>query len=53
MLVAVGLLPALVAPVARAEIDGDVFTSALHGVRAEVPRGWRVSESSGSGNRGK
>lgn len=32
---------------ARAEIDGDRYTSTTHGVRLELPRGWRVSESSG------
>lgn len=32
---------------ARADLDGETFTSEAAGVRAEVPRGWRVSESSG------
>lgn len=32
---------------ARADLDGETFTSPEYGVRAEVPRGWRVSEVSG------
>ncbi len=31
----------------RAEVDGDRYTSTTHGVRIELPRGWRVSESNG------
>lgn len=31
----------------RAEVDGAIFTSEAVGVRAEVPRNWRVSETSG------
>lgn len=30
----------------RADLDGDVFTSADDGVRIEVPRGWRASDKS-------
>jgi hypothetical protein len=37
----------VVAATAHAEIDDDWFSSKDHGLRAEVPRGWRVSESSG------
>lgn len=40
----------LAAPNARADIDGDIYTSANHRVRAEIPRGWRVSEASGYPN---
>lgn len=39
-------LLALAAP-ASAEIDGDSFVSEEHGVRAQLPRGWRITESSG------
>ncbi len=45
----VGLALALGAP-ASADIDGDIFTSTAVGIRAEVPRGWRVGESSGYPN---
>lgn len=34
------------ATAARADLDGDVFTSADDGVRIEVPRGWRASDKS-------
>lgn len=45
-------LPCLVAALlaagtARAEIDGDRFVSKEHGLRLELPRGWRVTESIG------
>jgi len=30
-----------------AEIEGDTFTSAEHRVRAQLPRGWRITASSG------
>ncbi|HVK71943.1 MAG TPA: hypothetical protein VM734_01430 [Kofleriaceae bacterium] len=43
-------LASIAAPTARADVDGDVFTSETHGVRAEVPRGWRVSEPNGYPN---
>jgi hypothetical protein len=35
-----------VAP-ARADIEGDSFVSELHGLRATLPAGWRITESSG------
>ncbi len=41
---------AAVAPGARpveADIDGDSFVSEAHGLRASLPRGWRITESSG------
>lgn len=37
---------AIAAP-ATAEIDGDSFVSDEHGIRAQLPRGWRITESSG------
>ncbi|MBK9031167.1 MAG: hypothetical protein IPL61_07495 [Myxococcales bacterium] len=36
-----------VAGSARADLDGELFTSPDDGVRLEVPRGWRVSDKSG------
>ena len=36
-----------IAPPASADLEGDTFTSTTAEVRAEVPRGWRVSEVSG------
>lgn len=41
------LLIALATVDARGDVDGDQYTSAEYGVRAEVPRGWRISEVSG------
>jgi hypothetical protein len=41
------LLLALASSVASADIDGDSFVSEQHGVRAQLPRGWRITESSG------
>jgi hypothetical protein len=44
---------ALVAPLAgishraSADIDGDSFVSEAYGLRASLPRGWRITESSG------
>jgi hypothetical protein len=38
---------ASVATTASAEIDGETFTSETHGVRAQLPRGWRTTSSSG------
>ncbi len=35
------------APPAAADIDGENFTSEAHGIRATLPAGWRVTESSG------
>jgi hypothetical protein len=32
---------------AAADIDGDSFTSETYGLRATLPRGWRITESSG------
>lgn len=32
---------------ARADLEGETYTSDEHGVRAEVPRGWRVTQTSG------
>lgn len=32
---------------AAAEIDGDSYVSDEHGVRAQLPRGWRITESTG------
>jgi hypothetical protein len=36
-----------IASSATAEIDGDSYVSDEHGVRAQLPRGWRITESSG------
>ena len=46
---ALALVAALAAitPPAAADLEGDTFTSTTAAVRAEVPRGWRVSEVSG------
>jgi len=33
--------------VARAEVEDEILTSTEHGFRAELPRGWRVTEHSG------
>ncbi|MEZ4404582.1 MAG: hypothetical protein R3B06_31470 [Kofleriaceae bacterium] len=48
------LLPIVVAAalasrggLARAELDGETFTSTAAGVRLDAPRGWRASEASG------
>jgi hypothetical protein len=49
-LVTVGLMATAVvatAPPATADIDGDSYVSEQHGVRAQLPRGWRITESSG------
>jgi hypothetical protein len=32
---------------AAADIDGDSFLSETHGLRATLPRGWRITESTG------
>lgn len=32
---------------ASADIDGDSFTSEAYGLRATLPRGWRITESTG------
>lgn len=37
----------LAAAPAAAEIEGDTYVSEEHGVRAQLPRGWRITESSG------
>ena len=44
-LAALAALAAL-ATTARADLDGDAFTSTDDGVRIEVPRGWRASDQS-------
>jgi hypothetical protein len=41
------LVVALGARTAAADIDGDSYTSETYGVRATLPRGWRITESSG------
>lgn len=45
LLAAAVVISAGAAP-ARADIDGDTLTSTPHGVRLELPRGWRASEVS-------
>ena len=45
LLAAAVVISAGAAP-ARADIDGDTLTSTTHGVRLELPRGWRASEVS-------
>lgn len=37
----------LAAAPAVAEIEGDTYVSEEHGIRAQLPRGWRITESSG------
>ena len=47
-LVGLGLVALLgVSHPAAADIDGDSFTSETYGLRATLPRGWRITESSG------
>lgn len=47
MLVGLALAAMLAASPAAADIDGDSFVSEAYGLRATLPRGWRISESTG------
>lgn len=46
LVVVIAVLGGTAAPVA-ADLDGEIFTSKAARVRAEIPRGWRISEVSG------